>query len=150
MMALVFSWQQYCHSVSDGTSCHSRRMGGGPGGGGSSHLSEEPRDQVAEDDGLVGFVVIWWGWNAGNVPQVRLPLVHELVGRLGVDQKYPWGALNEPTTIEDADATIPHRRNGSCQLRTRRLQLLNLDRSLECPPLANRIHRACRERKLTD
>lgn len=41
-----------------------------------AYLAEEPCDDVTKDDGLVGFVVIWRGRDAGQVPKISLPLIH--------------------------------------------------------------------------
>lgn len=42
-------------------------------------FAEEPCDEVAEDDSLVGFVVVWWGRDAGEIPEIALPFVEPVV-----------------------------------------------------------------------
>lgn len=75
---------------------------------GRVHLSQEPCDQIAEDDGLVRLVVARWRRNAGNGPEVALPLVEELVSSAGVEEQDSRGAINQPATIECLNAAVVH------------------------------------------
>lgn len=40
---------------------------------------KEPCDEVAEDNGLVGLVVVWWSRDAGKIPEVAFPFVEAVV-----------------------------------------------------------------------
>lgn len=43
--------------------------------GDMTHLAKEPRDDVAENDGLIGFMVVRRSGDACEVPEITLPLV---------------------------------------------------------------------------
>lgn len=75
----------------------------------STYFSEEPGNNVTENDSLVGLVVTWWGWNASNVPEIRLPLIEMVVGGAGVEEQNSWSTVNEPASVGIGDAPLRHR-----------------------------------------
>lgn len=94
-------------------------------------LSQEPRDEVSKHHRLVGLVVTRRRRDAGRVPQIRLPLVQELVCSLCVDQQDARGTLDQPAPIDDADAALLHGGDGGSESGIRRRQRLDLDSSLD-------------------
>lgn len=95
-----------------------------------TYLAEKPSYQVPEDDGIGCFVVARRGRNRGNVPQIGLPLVCVFVGSFDVDEEDPWCALDQPSPIEDADATVSHGLNGGGKFRDIGLELLDFHSGL--------------------
>lgn len=81
-----------------------------------THFPKEPSDEVAEDDGLVGLAVVGRGGNAGEVPQIRLPLVEPAHDAPGVEEQHPRTALDEPSAVEELDALVPHALEGALHL----------------------------------
>lgn len=73
-----------------------------------SELAQEPGDQVPEDDRLVGLVVVGRGGDPGQVPQVGLPLVQSVIGRARVKEDDLGCALDQPSTVDELDTSIPH------------------------------------------
>jgi hypothetical protein len=94
-------------------------------------LPEEPCDEVAKDDGLVGLVVIVGRRNGGNVPQIGLPLVHVTVCRLCVEEEDSGCALDQPAPIQDSDAAVFHGLDGRSKLGVGGLHGLDLDGRLK-------------------
>jgi len=78
----------------------------------TTYLSQEPRDDVAEDDRLVGLVVVGRGWDASKIPKVTLPFVQPGVLTTGVEQDDLGGAFNQPSPIEQDHAFSAHRLYG--------------------------------------
>lgn len=87
----------------------------------SDVFAEEPRDEVAKDDGFVGFVVVWWGWDASQVPQVALPLVQSVVFAARVEKEDFGCTFDQPAAVEDLDALVAHALDGADHGRVRRL-----------------------------
>ncbi len=73
------------------------------------YLSQKPRHQVSKYHGFVGLVVPGRGGDTGRVPEVRFPLVEESICTLGVYQDYPRGPLDQPTTVDNINASLFHR-----------------------------------------
>lgn len=96
----------------------------------NSYLSQEPSHQIAENDGLVRFVVGIWGWDTSSSPQVSLPFVEPSVPSSGIDEEYPWGTLNEPSTIHQLNASFSHSVHCVQQRTWLRVDLLDFDSSL--------------------
>jgi len=74
----------------------------------NTDITEEPRDEIAKDDGLVRFVVAWRARNSGQIPEVALPLVQPRIRAAGVEQEYMGVALDQPTTVKGLDALCTH------------------------------------------
>lgn len=96
-----------------------------------AYLSEEPGDEVAKDDGLVGLVVAGGRGDTGDVPEVALPLVQVAVGSLGVEEQDAGSALDQPAAVHVANATVLHGLEGGGELGGVGLHLFHLDGSLE-------------------
>ena len=97
---------------------------------GSTHFSEKPSNKISKNDGLVGFVVTRRRGNRSKVPQVCLPLIQVLVGGLGIHEKHPWGAFDQPSSVKNANATILHGLDGCGELRIGGFQLLDFHSGL--------------------
>lgn len=92
-----------------------------------AYISEEPCDHVAEDEGLVGLVVVGGRRDARHVPQVTLPLVHPdmsasqavisspVVAAASVEEEHTRGALNEPAAVGVLDTLLAHRLESALQ-----------------------------------
>lgn len=91
-----------------------------------THLSEEPSYDVTKDDGLVGLMVVWWGGDTCEVPEVGLPLVETRVLAAGVEEEDVWSALDEPTTVKDLDSCCAHAVEGGSEVGVSRLLSLDL------------------------
>jgi hypothetical protein len=114
------------------------------------YLSQEPRNKVAKDYGLVGLRVSGWRRDGSSVPQVPLPLVEEFVPSLRIDQQHSWSPFNQPAAIYYANASLLHGCDGGAQLGVCRGEgfdfnssLLSLatsaadaDPHIECQPIA--------------
>ena len=74
----------------------------------ATHLAQEPRDQVTEDDSFVGLVIVGRTGNASSRPEVALPLVELVVAGAGVEQQHTRCAVNQPSSVEGLDATVVH------------------------------------------
>ena len=74
----------------------------------ATHLAQEPRDQVTEDDSFVSLVVIWRTGDASSRPKVALPLVELVVAGASVEQQHARCAVNQPSSVEGLDATVVH------------------------------------------
>lgn len=96
----------------------------------ATHLSEEPRNEVAKDDSLVGLGVSCGGRDGGGIPQVGLPLVEEAVPGLGVNQQHAGGTLDQPAAVDYADSPLLHGLDGGAQLGVRGREGLDLDGGL--------------------
>lgn len=94
------------------------------------YLSKEPRNKVSENDCLVRLIVTRRGRDARAVPQICFPLIHILICCLRVDQQHTGGAFNQPSSVEDTNATAAHSLDTLGKLLVDRFQLLDLDRSL--------------------
>ena len=64
------------------------------------------------------------------MPNIRLPFVQPAIARLGVDEQNARGAFDQPSAIEQTNATLSHPENGLGELRVRRGHLFNLDSCL--------------------
>ena len=117
MTAFFFSRQTNCNRVSREKT---RKLNN------RTYLAEEPSDEIAKDNGVIGLVVVVGGGNGGNVPQVRLPLVLVVAGRFEVKQKHARGTLDEPSPVDDVDAAVLHRLDSRGELRVGGLDLLHL------------------------
>ena len=51
-----------------------------------TYFPQEPRDDVAKDDRLVGLMVVGRGWDASKIPKVALPFIQPGVLATGVEQ----------------------------------------------------------------
>ena len=122
MTAFFFSRQTNCIRVSRE---QTRKLNN------RTYLAEEPSDEIAKDNGVIGLVIVVRGWDGGNVPQVRLPLVLVVAGRFEVKQKDPRSTLDEPSPVHNVDAAILHGLDSGGKLRVGGLDLLNLHRSLQ-------------------
>lgn len=122
MTAFFFSRQTNCNHVSrEKTSRLENR----------TYLAEEPSNEIAKDNSVIGLVVVVGGRDGGNVPQVRLPLVLVVGGRFEVKQQDARSTLNKPSSVDNVDASIFHGLDGGGKLRVGGLNLLNLHRSLQ-------------------
>jgi hypothetical protein len=96
----------------------------------SNYLSQEPGDKITENDSLVGLVVVGWRRDTGQFPQIRLPLIHPVIGGLGVDEDNPRRALDQPAAVDDANSPVLHGLHGGSDLWAGGLHLFHLDSSL--------------------
>ena len=108
-----------------------------------THLSEEPGDNVTEDNRLVGFMIVWRGGDACEVPEVCLPLVETRVLAAGVEEKDVGSTLYEPAAIKHLDTGCAHAVEGSGEVRVGRFLGLDLhwrglvgERADECVAIA--------------
>lgn len=95
-----------------------------------AHLSQEPGDEIAKDNGLVRLLVVLRRRNAGHIPEICLPFVHVAVCCLSVDKQYARCALDKPATVQNADSAIPHGLDRFREFRYGRLELFDLDGGL--------------------
>lgn len=121
MTARFFSWATYLTAVS----IHWKRSKGF-----KTHLTKEPRNKVAKDNGLVGLRIARRRRNASSRPQIALPLVEPPVARAGVEEEHTRCAVNEPSSVEHLDAAVAHRLDGGYESRVFGLNGLHLDRGL--------------------
>lgn len=98
-----------------------------------AYFSQEPCNQVAEYDGLVGFRVTWRRGDSRNRPQVALPLVQVSVRSAGIEEKDSRCTVDEPSSVQGLDAPIGHGLDGSDKSRVLWFYLLDLDRCLQRP-----------------
>jgi len=123
MTARFFSWYTYCAVVSARFGV--RRS--------STHLAQEPGNQVAKDDGLVGLGIARRRGDASTRPQVALPLIQVSIGGARVEQKDARSAINQPPAIDGLDAPVVHRLD-----RRRHGQVLGLEFfDLDCDLLSS-------------
>jgi hypothetical protein len=94
--------------------------------GSRAYISQEPGDEVSQDDRLVGFLVTWGTRNTSQVPEVRLPLVEFVVHAAGVEEQNMGVALDEPSSIENLYALSTHSVNGASQMLVCRFLCLDL------------------------
>lgn len=73
-----------------------------------THLSEEPGGEITEQDGFVRLLVVGRGWDCGEVPEVRLPLVEAVSDAARVEKEDLRCALNEPSAVHELDASFAH------------------------------------------
>ena len=76
--------------------------------GDRTYFPQEPSDDIAKDDCLVGLMVIGRGWDAGKVPKVALPFVQPRVLAASVEQDDLGGTLNQPSPVEQDHAFSAH------------------------------------------
>ena len=88
-------------------------------------LADEPGDEEAEDDGVIRLVVVERHADVAALPQLVLPLVEVVVGRLDVEQHHLRVAFDEPVAEHDVHALAAHRVDGRSQ--GAYLRLANLD-----------------------
>jgi hypothetical protein len=74
----------------------------------TTYFPQEPCDDVAEDDCLVGFVIVGRSWDPGKVPEVAFPFVQTRVLATSVEQDDLWSALDQPSSIEQDHAISAH------------------------------------------
>jgi len=79
-------------------------------------ITEEPGDEIAENDGFVCFVVIRGGRDACQIPEVALPFVKARIGTAGVEEEDAGVALDEPATKENLDALGAHGLYGGTEM----------------------------------
>lgn len=82
-----------------------------------THLAEEPGDDVAKDDGLVGFVVVGRGGDASEIPEITLPFVETGVLTACVEEENVRGTFDEPSSIESLYAHTSHGVESGSQVR---------------------------------
>lgn len=95
------------------------------------YLSKEPCDKVTKHNSLVCFLVIIRGGDRGHVPQIRLPLVQIMICGFRVKEKDSWRTLDQPATIQNTNATIPHGLNRRSKLGVGGFDRLDLDGRLK-------------------
>lgn len=78
----------------------------------STHLAQEPCNQIAEDDSFVRLMVVGRTGNASGRPEVALPLVELVVAGAGVEEEHARCAVNQPSAVEGLDATVVHGLDG--------------------------------------
>lgn len=81
-----------------------------------AYLSQEPSDDVAEDDCLVGFVIVWRSGDTCEIPKVAFPLVETNVLAAGIEQQDVRVALDEPAAVEGFDTSCSERLEGTCEM----------------------------------
>lgn len=96
----------------------------------ATYLAKKPSYEVPKDDRVGCFVVTGRRGDRRNVPQIRLPLVGVLMGRLDVDEKDPRCALNQPSSVQNIDAAVSHGLDSRSKLRDGGLQFLDFDSGL--------------------
>ena len=74
-----------------------------------THVSEEPCDDVTEDDRLVGLMIVGWSGDSRKVPEVAFPLVNLVVHAARVEQQHPGVPFDQPATVETLDTMCAHR-----------------------------------------
>lgn len=72
-------------------------------------FSQEPCNKITENDSLVGLVVVWRSWDAGEVPEIAFPFVEALILRSCIKKKDARSSFDKPATVEDLDSTFSHR-----------------------------------------
>lgn len=97
----------------------------------SAYLAEEPSDEVAKDNSLVGLVVVGWGRDAGQGPQIAFPLIQFVVARPSIKQEDTGSSIDQPTTVKSLDATVIHRLDGGSHGWITGLKLFDFDSSLQ-------------------
>lgn len=73
-----------------------------------TYLSEEPRDEIAKDNSLVGLGITWRRGDATNRPQIAFPLVQIIVCGACVKEKDSRCSVDQPTAIKGLDSSIVH------------------------------------------
>lgn len=73
-----------------------------------AHLAQEPGNEVTKHDGLVGLVIIRRRRDPRQIPQIALPLVQSVVSRPGVKEDDLGSTLDQPSTVDQLDASVPH------------------------------------------
>lgn len=77
-----------------------------------SYLSEKPGDEISKHHCLVGFVVTRRRRDACSVPKIRLPLIQPSITRLGVYEDDSWGALDQPSPVNEVNPSGFHSFHG--------------------------------------
>ena len=72
------------------------------------HLAQEPCAEIAKDDGVVRLGVVRWCRNAGDVPEVGLPLVEPVHHRAAVKEQDSRPTLDEPPAVQELYAAFSH------------------------------------------
>lgn len=73
------------------------------------YLSQEPSYQVAKNNGFICFLVSNRCRYSCNTPQICFPLIQATPYTSSVKQQHPRSTLNEPSAIQEFDATRLHR-----------------------------------------
>ena len=92
----------------------------------ATHLSEKPGDDVAEDDRLIGFMIVWRCGDACEVPEVCFPLVESRVLAASIEKKNVGSTLYEPAAIKHLDTSRSHAVEGGSEVRVSRFLGLDL------------------------
>lgn len=95
-------------TASRACTCPLKRLKGVKGRETSTHFSKEPSDNVAEDNCLIGLVIIGRGGDSSQVPKIRLPLVQSVIARPSVKQEDSGSTFDKPSTIDELDASFSH------------------------------------------
>jgi hypothetical protein len=77
-----------------------------------TYFTEEPCDNVSKDNSFVGLVIVRWRGDTGQVPKIRLPFVQPVVARSRVEQEDSGSTFDEPSTVDELDASLSHGGNG--------------------------------------
>ena len=80
-------------------------------------LAKKPSYEVSKDHCFVGLVISWRRGDTSRVPQISLPFIEPLVACLGVDEQDPWGSFNEPSTVDQPNASSLHAGNSFGEFR---------------------------------
>lgn len=73
-----------------------------------AYLTQEPCDNVSENDSLVGLVISRGRWNAGCGPQVALPLIQVTISGFSVEQKDSRCTVDKPSSIQSLNTASIH------------------------------------------
>ncbi len=92
-----------------------------------TYLSEEPGDEVAKNDSFVGLMIIRGRGDSGNIPEIALPLVEELVAGAGVDEQDTRSPFDQPAAVHQMDAAAPHRIHSRLDLKVFGLHLFDFN-----------------------
>ena len=94
----------------------------------ATHFAQEPGDDVAEDNGLIGLVVVGRSWDASKVPEVTLPFIQPRILASSVEQDDLGSALDQPPSIKQDHAFSAHGLYGSTEEGVRWFLWLDLHR----------------------
>ena len=84
------------------------------------YLSQEPGNDVAENDTLISFVVAGWCGYSCQVPEIAFPLIDAVILAASIKEKDVRIAVNEPATIKAFHSLYTHRLEGTGDVRVGR------------------------------
>lgn len=118
--SILFSRDELRMSVKSGFNSHVLQ----------AYLSQEPCNQITEDNSLIGLMITNRRRNTSSSPKISFPFVQPFVTCSCIDQEDSWGTLDQPSSVHQLNASFLHRSNCIPHRPGRWVQLFHFYRSL--------------------